>query len=103
MDKPERPNKHLPRAEGTSRNDCPFISFLASLLANPSLPIPSTTTTANAVCCLIEWFSVEGMTEDGGLRGLEMRERTDETLLGQEMVVEGKKGAADFALWTRLL
>jgi hypothetical protein len=43
------------------------------------------------------------MAEDGGLRGLGRRERTDEASLGQEMVVEGKKGAVDFASWTRLL
>jgi hypothetical protein len=43
------------------------------------------------------------MAEDGGLRNLGRREPTDEMLLEQEMVVEGKKGAGDFALWTCLL
>ena len=43
------------------------------------------------------------MAEDGGLRDLRRRERTDEASLGQEMVAEGKKGMGDFALWTRLL
>jgi hypothetical protein len=46
---------------------------------------------------------VKRMAEDGGLRGLGRRERTDEASLGQEMVVEGKKGTVDFASWTRLL
>jgi hypothetical protein len=43
------------------------------------------------------------MAEDGGLRNLGRREPTDEAPLEQEMVVEGKKEAGDFALWTRLL
>jgi hypothetical protein len=35
--------------------------------------------------------------ENGGSRGLGKREGTDAASLGQEMVVEGKKGAGDFA------
>jgi hypothetical protein len=46
---------------------------------------------------------MERMAKDGSLRDLWKREWTDEAFSGQEMVVEGKKGAADFALWTRLL
>jgi hypothetical protein len=43
------------------------------------------------------------MAEDGRLRDIGKMEWTDEASSGQEMVVEGKKGAADFALGTRLL
>jgi hypothetical protein len=46
---------------------------------------------------------MERMAEDGGLRDLGKRELTDEPPSEQEMVVEGKKGAADFALRIRLL
>jgi hypothetical protein len=96
MEKPERPNKRLPRAEGTSHDDdSPFISHLAYLPVDPSLPTPSYR--------LLRPPTLERMADDGGLRGLGRREWADEASLGQEMVVEGKKGAVDFASWTRLL